>query len=131
MPRTMIPAVLAAVLTFSLVCSTAIRQGHADVPVAATADDIQPLGAGDQAPRFVVQTVESRTFDFNPGELDKPALILVFRGGWCSACFGVWLTPAEIRAPDRKLARGTRWSVLVEKAVAAALELLFGYPDRR
>lgn len=86
MPRTMIPAMLAAVLIVSLVCSAAIRQGHADVPIAANADEIQPLVAGDAAPRFVVQTPDSRPFDFNPRQLERPALILAFRGGWCPYC---------------------------------------------
>jgi len=86
MTRSLISIALTAVMVFSLVCSTAIRQGHADVPVAATAKDIQPLVAGDVAPRFVVQTVDSELFDFDPARLDKPAMILVFRGGWCPYC---------------------------------------------
>ena len=86
MTRFLIPATLAAVLTFSLVCSTAIRHGHADVPVAETADLIQPLGVGDLAPRFIVETVESDVFDFNPEKLEKPVMLLVFRGGWCPYC---------------------------------------------
>ena len=86
MTRFLIPATLVTVLTFSLVCSTAIRHGHADVPVAETADQIQPLGVGDLAPRFIVETVESDVFDFNPEKLEKPVMLLVFRGGWCPYC---------------------------------------------
>ncbi|MDH3620550.1 MAG: redoxin domain-containing protein [Gammaproteobacteria bacterium] len=86
MTRSLIPAALAAVLIFSLVCSTAIRHGHADVPVADTADQIQPLGVGDLAPRFIVQSVASEAFDFNPENLDRPVMLLVFRGGWCPYC---------------------------------------------
>ena len=86
MTRLVIPAALVAVLTFSLVYSTAIRQGHADTPIAESADLIEPLAVGDQAPRFVVETADSEAFDFNPGKLDKPAMLLVFRGGWCPYC---------------------------------------------
>ena len=86
MTRFLIPASLAVVLVFSLVCSTAIRYGHADTPIAATADQIQPLGVGDPAPRFVVENVDSSAFDFNPQKLDKPVMLLVFRGGWCPYC---------------------------------------------
>ena len=86
MTRFLIPATLVTVLTFSLVCSTAIRHGHADVPVAETADLIQPLGVGDLAPRFIVETVESDVFDFHPEKLEKPVILLVFRGGWCPYC---------------------------------------------
>jgi peroxiredoxin len=86
MMRSLIPVLLAAVLALSLVYSSAIRQGHADVPVAATADEVQPLQAGDLAPRFIVETVDSEPFDFDPAQLEKPVLILTFRGGWCPYC---------------------------------------------
>lgn len=86
MMRSLITVALAATLAFSLVCSTAIRYGHADVPVAATADEIQPLQAGDLAPRVIVETVASEPFDFDPGKLERPVLILTFRGGWCPYC---------------------------------------------
>ena len=104
MTRFLIPATLVTVLTFSLVCSTAIRHGHADVPVAETADQIQPLGVGDLAPRFIVETVESDVFDFNPEKLEKPVMLLVFRGGWCPYC-NMYLSDMrhvipEIRALD-------------------------------
>jgi len=99
MTRSLILASLALVLTISLVCSTAIRHGHADVPVAATADLIQPLGVGDPAPRFIVETVESDAFDFNPQKLDKPVVLLVFRGGWCPFC-NVYLSDMRHVIPD-------------------------------
>ena len=86
MIRSLIPVALAAVLSFSLVCSTAIRHGHADVPIAASADQVQPLGAGDPAPRFVVAAVDSSPVVFDPQKLDKPVMLLVFRGGWCPYC---------------------------------------------
>ncbi len=86
MTRTLMSMTLVVVLAFSLVCSTAIRHGHADVPIAATADAIRPLVAGDLAPRFSVETVDSNSFDFDPTRLEKPVLLLVFRGGWCPYC---------------------------------------------
>jgi len=86
MTRSLIPVALAAALTFSLICSTAIRHGHADVPIAASADQVQPLGVGDPAPRFVVAAVDSSPVEFDPQNLDKPVMLLVFRGGWCPYC---------------------------------------------
>lgn len=86
MMRSLIPVTLVVALTISLAYSTAIRQGHADVPVAESADRVQPLSVGDLAPRFVVETVDSRAFDFNPAKLEKPVMLLVFRGGWCPFC---------------------------------------------
>ena len=82
-----IPYVLfASVLSFSLVCSIAIQAGHADVPIAETADTIEPLSEGEQAPRFFVTTVDGESFDFNPDELQRPVVLLTFRGGWCPYC---------------------------------------------
>ena len=86
MIRSLITVALGITLALSLVYSSAIRHGHADAPIAATAEQVQPLEAGDSAPRFIVETVQSRTFDFDPLNLDRPVMILVFRGGWCPYC---------------------------------------------
>ena len=86
MIRTLFTASLLLVLGFSLACSMAIRYGHADVPVAASADEVQPLTAGDRAPHFVLETVAGKAFDFDPRSLERPAVLLVFRGGWCPYC---------------------------------------------
>ncbi len=76
----------AALLVTSLICSTSIRYGHADSPIAASPEAIQPLGEGDSAPRFVVRTVEGDNFDFDPRKLERPAILITFRGGWCPYC---------------------------------------------
>lgn len=82
-----IPYILfAALLSISFVCSIAIRAGHADAPIADTADMIQPLGKGEAAPRFFVTSVEGKSFDFNPQKLTRPVVLLTFRGGWCPYC---------------------------------------------
>lgn len=84
--RVVVSAALVVVLVFSLVISTSVRYGHADVPVAETAADIQPLKAGDRAPRFTVETVDNERFDFDPRNLERPAILITFRGGWCPYC---------------------------------------------
>ena len=99
MIRALITTSIGLLLAFSLVYSSAIRYGHADVPVAATADQVQPLKAGDPAPRFRVETVESLAFDFDPLSLDKPVMILVFRGGWCPYC-NMYLSDMRNVIPD-------------------------------
>lgn len=85
-PGKTLVGLFAGMLTLSLVCSMSIREGHADVPVAATADEIEPLSVGDAAPRFTVETVEGKAFDFDPGKLERPTIIIAFRGGWCPYC---------------------------------------------
>jgi len=76
----------ATTLVLSLVYSTSIQFGHADVPVAQTAAEIRPLGAGDPAPHFTVETVSNERFDFDPRNLERPAILIAFRGGWCPYC---------------------------------------------
>jgi peroxiredoxin len=73
-------------MVLSLVCSMSVQYGHADTPVAATAEEIQPLVAGDVAPRFTVETVDHEPFVFEPRKLTRPALLISFRGGWCPFC---------------------------------------------
>lgn len=86
MIRTFITTSLVLLLGISLACSMAVQFGHADVPIAASADDVQPLTVGDLAPRFLLETVDGQPFDFDPQSLERPAVLLVFRGGWCPYC---------------------------------------------
>lgn len=84
--RVLILGSLSSTLILSLVMSTSLRYGHADVPVALTAAAIQPLQAGDAAPRFSVETVDNERFDFDPRKLHRPVILIAFRGGWCPFC---------------------------------------------
>jgi peroxiredoxin len=84
--RTLVLGALALALILSLAFSTSIRYGHSDVPVALSAADIRPLGAGDKAPYFSVETVGNRPFKFDPRKLKRPVVLISFRGGWCPYC---------------------------------------------
>lgn len=84
--RTLALGLLGVTLVSSLMYSTSIRHGHADVPVAATAAEIKPLGVGDEAPFFTVETVDNQAFEFDPRELERPVVLITFRGGWCPFC---------------------------------------------
>ncbi len=84
--RSILHSLFAVLLTSSIVCSVAIQAGHADVPVAESAELIEPLGKGDKAPRFIVETVNGEDYDFDPETLERPAVLLTFRGGWCPYC---------------------------------------------
>ncbi len=84
--RTFIISVLPLMFILSLVCSDSIREGHADVAIAATADAVTPLEAGQPAPRFTVRTVDNENFVFDPEKLERPTVIITFRGGWCPYC---------------------------------------------
>jgi len=84
--RSIFHVLFALLIIFSIVTSVAVRSGHADVPVADSADLIEPKAAGDKAPRFIVETVDGEAFDFNPQSLERPVVLLTFRGGWCPFC---------------------------------------------
>ena len=85
-PRVSVGGALYAVLFMSLVCSMSLKSGHADVPIASSAEDTQPLQADQPAPRFEVRTVDDEPFFFNPRSLDRPVVLITFRGGWCPFC---------------------------------------------
>ena len=85
-PSVSIAGALYAVLLMSLVCSMSLQYGHADVPIAPSAEEIQPLKAGQVAPRFEVRTVDDEPFYFDPQALDRPVVLITFRGGWCPFC---------------------------------------------
>ena len=85
-PRSTMLAALSTVLLLSLTCSMSMRYGHADVPIAEAADLVQPLAVGQEAPRFEVRTVENKPFVFDPRRLERPVVLVTFRGGWCPFC---------------------------------------------
>jgi peroxiredoxin len=84
--RSVLHVLFVALITVSITYSIAIQSGHADVPVAESADLIEPLTAGENAPRFIVETVDGDAFDFDPRALERPVVLLSFRGGWCPFC---------------------------------------------
>lgn len=84
--RTLVVSLFPAALILSLICSLSIQHGHADAPIAETADAVTPLETGDHAPRFTVRTVDDENYDFDPRSLERPAVIITFRGGWCPYC---------------------------------------------
>jgi peroxiredoxin len=84
--RSFVLGSLALALVLSLIYSNSVQFGHADVPVARTAAEIQPLGVGDMAPYFTVETMDNERFEFDPRDLQRPVILISFRGGWCPYC---------------------------------------------
>ena len=62
---------LVALFGVAVVCSVVLQAGHADVPVAESAELVKPLRSGDSAPRFIVETVAGEPFDFDPAKLQR------------------------------------------------------------
>ena len=114
-PRSTVLGALSVVLFLSLTCSMSMQYGHADVPIAETAALAQPLAVGQAAPRFEVRTVENRPFVFDPREMERPVVLITFRGGWCP-----YLQHAAFRA------EGMFWKIFD----AMGIDVLFLSGDR-
>ena len=65
-----------------LTVAAAVSAG--DVPDEATG--VRPLLPGMTAPAFETQTRTGETFAFDPEALERPVVIMFYRGGWCPYC---------------------------------------------
>ena len=54
--------------------------------VAATAEEAHPLMAGLRAPSFEIPMPDGSLYSFDSENLDRPAVIIFYRGGWCPFC---------------------------------------------
>jgi peroxiredoxin len=84
--RSVVPAVLSAAMLLSLTCSMSISSVHAEMSIADSAQDVTPVQVGQVAPQFDVKTVDDEVFSFDPANLERPAMLVTFRGGWCPFC---------------------------------------------
>jgi len=81
--RPIVGWISAALLMLSpLAVSPFVRAGTvADDPTRVT-----PVEVGSPAPAFSAKEVDGRAFRFDPKRLDRPVLLIFFRGGWCPYC---------------------------------------------
>ncbi len=63
-----------------------LQQAGAEPFVADRAEDVRPVAAGERAPAFELRTVDDEPYRFDPGNLERPVLLILFRGGWCPYC---------------------------------------------
>jgi peroxiredoxin len=89
---------LIAVLLMAISTVTMAADKREDIH--ASADEVQPLLAGMEAPEFTVRDVKGEVFEFKGGELDKPVVLTFFRGGWCPYCN---LHLSELRLAETQL----------------------------
>ena len=54
--------------------------------IAASAEETSPLAAGLAAPAFTARNADGSNFVFDPGALERPAMLIFYRGGWCPYC---------------------------------------------
>ena len=81
--RNLINMLFVALLITALLCGASAPEAG---QLPASAEDTTPLKSGAEAPSFDVKTVDNDVFSFDPGALDKPVVLISFRGGWCPYC---------------------------------------------
>ena len=84
--RSTIPASVSMAMLFALVCSLSISSAQSGMSIAEKAEDVTPVKVGQSAPRFDVKTVDGEIFSFGPDNLERPVMLVTFRGGWCPFC---------------------------------------------
>ena len=81
-------------------CAGVASAGDQRTNIAADAWTIQPLMAGAPAPSFQATASDGSRFNFDPDQLERPAVLVFYRGGWCPYCN---LHFAELRAVEDQL----------------------------
>ena len=71
---------------FALLLTGMAGTARAEPGIAPSLDDIAPLMPGDAAPAFDAYRADGSAYEFRPDELERPTLIVFYRGGWCGAC---------------------------------------------
>lgn len=83
----LIYSAFAALFFTAFLCSQSPTVAAAGLDgIAASAAEVDPVKTGEKAPRFTVRTVEDQPYVFDPDNLEKPVMIVTFRGGWCPYC---------------------------------------------
>lgn len=86
MLRRFVVSAFPIVLLSSLIHSFTAQPLLADERIAESAEEIKPLRSGQRAPNFIVRDVNGKAVNFDPDALERPTLIITFRGGWCPFC---------------------------------------------
>lgn len=76
-------AVVAFVATLLATTGIAFAQ---QLNLAAGPEAVQPKQVGELAPAFTVYELDGSAFRFDPTALERPVLLITFRGGWCPFC---------------------------------------------
>lgn len=68
-----------------VISTTAMAEGNRQ-DIHASADLVQPLMVGMNAPDFNLKDAEGNEVRFRAREMEKPLVVSFFRGGWCPYC---------------------------------------------
>lgn len=78
-----LPSPLPILLTLAWLGAAATGNAQA---IAGSIDEIDPIAVGDPAPAFTTYRHDGSAYTFEPAKLERPTLIIFYRGGWCGAC---------------------------------------------
>jgi len=81
--------ILAGLMAGGSACTRERHPGSVSA-VPDNANDIRPLLPGQVAPRFEAINAYGKSYVFDPQELERPAVIIFYRGGWCPKCNMYW-----------------------------------------
>ena len=80
-------ATIVVLMVSTMVVSQSVRVVAAEYgALPASAAETTPLRSGDRAPSFTVRTVDGEFYSFDPDKLERPTVLISFRGGWCPYC---------------------------------------------
>ena len=54
--------------------------------IAPSTEQTSPLATSEAAPAFTVRNADGSDFSFNPTALERPAMLIFYRGGWRPYC---------------------------------------------
>lgn len=86
MLKNTVVTIFSTVLLLSLMCSISLQHSHAEMVIAESAEQTKPVKSGEQAPSFLVLDADGEEFSFDPDALERPVVLITFRGGWCPFC---------------------------------------------
>jgi peroxiredoxin len=99
MLKNLVVSTFSAVMLMSLMCSLSVQKSQAEIVIAESADLINPVKSGEQAPSFLVLDADGKEFSFDPDALERPVVLITFRGGWCPFC-NMHLSELRTVVPD-------------------------------
>jgi len=81
--KNLMTPILQSIFMILLSCSISAQ---AELNIAPSAEETNPLQAGVKAPDFTVYNVDGSAYKFVADKLEFPTVIITFRGGWCPYC---------------------------------------------
>lgn len=78
------PAIMSGLLAL-LICVTGTAANDSYVAPTDPAQ-VRPLTVGSDAPAFTVRRPTGEVLRFDPKSLERPTLLIFYRGGWCPYC---------------------------------------------